>query len=258
MASVHLLSVAAQSDAPWAYAFDDLNRMRRSATADRFGVHRLTDDPADADVILFVENCDPGRHYLEVRRHPVYRAHHDRCFLFSRHDFPIPFLPGIYASINRRWHDPERTRSGFYLDVFDKIYDQLGGGEYTHEGEQYQGKGNDVFYLFTFADVAIPSFQDEHEEVAQPATDRPEKFRTHVLEKFIPKYDATKYMGGLYAGSSSYAGVPEYEPDNARMVNFDVRESKSETESSPELEDQERPVLHGTKELLDRLGRRWR
>lgn len=174
---------------------------------------------------------------------------------------------GRYAAENRAPEWSTITRDGElggvgdrggYLDVFDKIYDQLGGGEYTHEGEEYQGKGNDVFYLFTFADVAIPSFQDEHEEVAQPATDRPEKFRTHVLEKFIPKYDATKYMGGLYAGSSSYAGVPEYEPDNARMVNFDVRESKSETESSPELEDQERPVLHGTKELLDRLGRRWR
>ena len=122
MASVHLLSVASQSDAPWAYAFDDLNRMRRSADADRFGTHRLTDDPAAADIILFVENCDPGRHYLEVRRHPVYQTHHDRCFLFSRHDFPIPFLPGIYASINRRWYDPERTRSGFYLDVFDKSF----------------------------------------------------------------------------------------------------------------------------------------
>lgn len=122
MASVHLLSAAAQSSTPWPYALDDLNRMRRSAAADRFGVHGLTDDPSAADIILFVENCDPVRHYLEVRRHPVYQAHGDRCFLFSRHDFPIPFLPGIYASISRRWYDPDRTRSGFYLDVFDKSF----------------------------------------------------------------------------------------------------------------------------------------
>lgn len=174
---------------------------------------------------------------------------------------------GRYAAENRAPEWCTITRDGelggvgdrgSYLDVFDKVYSRLGGGEYTHRGDRYQGKGNDVFYLFTFADVAIPSFQDEHEEVAQPATDRPEKFRTHVLEKFIPEYDATKYMGGLYAESAGYAGVPEYEEDNARMVNFDVRESRSETESSPELEDQDHPVLHGTKELLDRLGRRWR
>jgi len=119
MATVHLLSAAAHSASPWAYAFDDLHRMRRSAAADRFGVHALTDDPAAADVILFVENCDPIRHYFEVRRHPVYRALADRCFLFSRHDHPVPFLPGVYASIPRRWHDPARTRGGLYLNAFD-------------------------------------------------------------------------------------------------------------------------------------------
>ena len=122
MARVHLLSVAPHAASPWPYALDDLNRMRQSAAADGFGVHRLTDDPAEADVILFVENCDPARHYLEARRHPVYQAHQEKCFLFSRHDFPIPFLPGVYASIARPWYDPSRTRSGFYLDVFDKSF----------------------------------------------------------------------------------------------------------------------------------------
>jgi len=119
MATVHLLSAAAQSTAPWDYAFDDLERMRRSADRDRRGVHALTDDPATADVILFVENCDPIRHYFEVRRHPVYRAHRDKCFLFCRHDFPVAFLPGVYASIPARWHDPSRTRGGLYLNAFD-------------------------------------------------------------------------------------------------------------------------------------------
>lgn len=174
---------------------------------------------------------------------------------------------GRYAAENRAPEWSTITRDGelggvgdrgSYLDVFDKVYSRLGGGEYTHRGDRYQGKGNDVFYLFTFADVSIPSFQDEHEEVAQPATDRPETFRTHILEKFIPKYDATKYMGGLYAESAGHAGTPEYEPDNARMVNFDVRESAGEDGGSPELEDQDHPMLHGTRELLDRLGRRWR
>ena len=119
MATVHLLSAAARASSPWEYAFDDLDRMRRSAAADRFGVHTLTDDPTAADVILFVENCDPMRHYLEVRRHPVYRADPERCFLFSRYDYPVPFLPGVYASIPQRWHDPARTRGGLYLNAFD-------------------------------------------------------------------------------------------------------------------------------------------
>jgi hypothetical protein len=119
MASVHLLSAASLAADPWDYAFDDLERMRRSATQDRFGIHALTDFPEQADIILFVENCDPIRHYFEVRQHPVYQKHRDRCFLFSRHDYPVPFLPGVYASIPNRWYAPTRTRSGLYLNAFD-------------------------------------------------------------------------------------------------------------------------------------------
>ena len=122
MASAHILSVADQRPTAWPHALDERDRLRRSATLDRFGVHTLTDDPAAADVIIFVENCDTTRHFWEARRHPVYRAHRERCFLVSRNDVPIPFLPGIYASIPRRWYDPARTRSGFYLDVFDKPF----------------------------------------------------------------------------------------------------------------------------------------
>lgn len=122
MASAHILSVADQQPDAWPYALDERDRLRRAAVLDRFGVHAYTPDPATADVIVFVENCDTTRHYWAVRRHPVYRAHRDRCFLLSRNDFPVPFLPGIYPSIERRWYDPSRTRSGFYLDVFDKDF----------------------------------------------------------------------------------------------------------------------------------------
>ena len=122
MASAHILSVADESPTAWPYAFDERDRLQRSAHLDRFGVHTYTDDPSSADVILFVENCNTTRHFWEARQHPVYQAHRDRCFLFSRNDLPIPFLPGIYASIPRRWYDPTRMRSGFYLDVFDKDF----------------------------------------------------------------------------------------------------------------------------------------
>lgn len=122
MASVCLLSVASSSDQQWDYALDDLDRMERAASCDQFDVHQTTDDPDAADVILFVENCAPITHYIEALQHPVYRAHPEKCFLFTRSDAPVPFLPGIYASISRRWYDPARTRSGFYLDLFDKEF----------------------------------------------------------------------------------------------------------------------------------------
>lgn len=122
MASVHLLSVASRAQPPREHALDDLDRMRRAAQQDRFGVHRTTDDPEAADVILFVENCDTITHYFEALKHPVYRAHAEKCFLLTRNDVVVPFLPGVYASIPRRWYDPARTRSGFYLDIFDKDF----------------------------------------------------------------------------------------------------------------------------------------
>jgi hypothetical protein len=93
--------------------------MKRSAANDRFGAHRVTTDPAEADIILYVENCDPIRHYFTVRGSTYFSDFTEKCFLFSRYDFPVPFLPGIYASIPKRWHRPQRTRSGPYLNAFD-------------------------------------------------------------------------------------------------------------------------------------------
>lgn len=122
MASVCLLSVASESNRPWDHALDDLDRLKRAADRDRFGTHRTTEDPDAADLILFVENCDTITHYFEALQHPVYRAHPEKCYLFTRNDIVVPFLPGIYASIPRRWYDPARTRTGFYLDIFDKDF----------------------------------------------------------------------------------------------------------------------------------------
>lgn len=122
MASIYLSSVASEENPKWDHALDDLARMRRAAENDRFGIHRTTDDPDTADIILFVENCDTVTHYLEALQHPVYQTYTEKCYLFTRNDFVVPFLPGIYASIPRRWYDPARTRTGFYLDIFDKEF----------------------------------------------------------------------------------------------------------------------------------------
>src|SRR5205823_6635800 len=48
----------------------------------------------------------------------------EKCFLFCSNDFVIPFLPGIYASIERRWSS-RRTRSGFHLAVSENEFVNL-------------------------------------------------------------------------------------------------------------------------------------
>jgi len=97
----------------------ELQRMRELATLDRSGRYELIDDPSAADLILFMEcsgyeaNCGP---YLEgVRRDPVYRRYRSKSLVYSAFDFPIPFVPGIYPSIDRRWYWRSLARPGCYL-----------------------------------------------------------------------------------------------------------------------------------------------
>lgn len=120
MAQVLLLSAAPVQ------AGDDYNRgafrkLRESAHVDTFGKHSLTDDPSEADLILFAELYGTGAYFQLVRRHPFVKKFREKCFLFCSNDFVIPFLPGVYASIERRWSS-ERTRSGFYLAVSENEF----------------------------------------------------------------------------------------------------------------------------------------
>lgn len=118
MAQVHLLSSADSERPGRPHPFDERDRMRDAARHDRFGTHTLTESPDTADLILFVENCHTVQHYREVQSHPIYRHHADRCALHSRHDQPLPLLPGVYASLSQSDYNPKRTRTGGYLKAF--------------------------------------------------------------------------------------------------------------------------------------------
>lgn len=116
MAKVHLLSVALGSTENVAWCLGAYQSMLASQRADRFQVHQLTDDPAEAEVILFMEVPSPEVDPLKLRRHPLVRRFRDKCFLSDPRDQAIPFLPGFYASIEKAWYQPRRTRSGPFPD----------------------------------------------------------------------------------------------------------------------------------------------
>ncbi len=119
MAGVDLLS-AVDAGADGGHGHDELRKMRAHAAADRFGVHTVVDDPSAAEIVLFVESSAAAGAYFErVRRHPVYRARRDRCYLFSSTDRIVPVLPGVYASLERSWYWPGWTRSGMYLGIHE-------------------------------------------------------------------------------------------------------------------------------------------
>jgi hypothetical protein len=136
MAQVLLLSSAPVE------AEDDYNRgafrkLRDSARVDTFGKHSLTDDPSAADLIVFAELYGAGAYFQSVRRHPFVKKFREKCFLFCSNDFVIPFLPGVYASIEKRWAS-DRTRSGFYLAVSE------------NEFVDFTAPRDDLTYLYSF------------------------------------------------------------------------------------------------------------
>ena len=120
MAQVLLLSAAHAKDGD-DYNHGAFRKLRESAMSDPFCAHTLTNDPAAADVIVFAELYGAGPYFEAVRQHPFVKKFREKCFLFCSNDFVIPFLPGIYASIEKRWSSA-RTCSGFYLGVSENEF----------------------------------------------------------------------------------------------------------------------------------------
>jgi len=88
---------------------------RESARLDSFGVHSVTEDPDEADLIVFAELGVEGLYSEWVRHHPYIKKYREKCFVFDIGDKSLPFLPGLYASLRKSTYDPARTRTGYYL-----------------------------------------------------------------------------------------------------------------------------------------------
>src|SRR5688572_18725072 len=101
-------------DAPAGYSGADVRRLSAAAACDKFGKHQLIESPEQADIILFVGSTYPD--HRDVRSHPFLRSYREKCFMFHSDDHVIPFLPGVYVNIARRWHS-DRTATGSYLQL---------------------------------------------------------------------------------------------------------------------------------------------
>lgn len=90
--------------------------LKESAESDPFTQHSVTDDPEDADVILFAEHHPPADPYFfQVLHNRLYRRYRHKAILYSDIDKPIPVLPGIFPSIERKYYRNDLTRSGPYI-----------------------------------------------------------------------------------------------------------------------------------------------
>jgi exostosin family protein len=136
MAQVLLLS-ATPADDETDFNLAPLLELQRCAELDRFQTHRLTNDPAAADIIIFVEFYGGGWYFERVRRHRFARELREKCFVVCSNPFVIPFLPGVYTGIEKRWAS-SRTRPGFYL------------GRAKNDFTTYTPSAHDLPYLFSF------------------------------------------------------------------------------------------------------------
>src|SRR4051794_39639518 len=90
--------------------------LTQSAEIGDSGVHQITHDPDEADLILFVENHpahDP--YFFQVLGSPLFRKYRRKCMLFHDADYVVPIVPGVYPSIEKRMYDTSRTRSFHYI-----------------------------------------------------------------------------------------------------------------------------------------------
>lgn len=123
---VLLLTVAPEPETGGGTGIDHCahEKLLECARIDRFREHTLTRDPEEADLILFAElgfSAGVGIFDAKLRVHPLVRRFRAKCFVMNSADTAIPFLPGVYTSIEKRWHDPRRVRSGHYLSTHTAV-----------------------------------------------------------------------------------------------------------------------------------------
>jgi Exostosin family len=98
--------------------------MARAATADRIARHKRVDDPAEADIILFVENVhfdDPW--FRRLLAHDLVRRHPDKVLMYNEMDRPWCILPGLYCSMPKRSFQQQRQRAFCYLYTVNPFID---------------------------------------------------------------------------------------------------------------------------------------
>lgn len=108
---IHVLTTVPEG--PLGYYRRDAERLVTLLSAcGRPEVH-IEPDARRAQTVIFVGSSH--RSLLDVRASPVFRSDPHKCLVVHSGDEPLPTVPGIYASVPRRWYDRSQHRAGFYL-----------------------------------------------------------------------------------------------------------------------------------------------
>ncbi len=101
---------------------------REAADADVFGVHRLTGDPAQADLILFVDlHLSPDWRLRDLLSHELVRRFRDKVLVYDERDRPWCALPGLYVSMPARHSEARWQRPCAYYGAVKFTEDERTG-----------------------------------------------------------------------------------------------------------------------------------
>ncbi len=126
-----LVCVPVEGKYPLVYPF-----VKRLVKCDKHKVHKITTDPNKADLILFFSNLRP--YFEKIRQSSTYKRYKEKSFLITDKDRFIPFLPGLYASLEKKYFDENRQSGWSYLGITEKEY--IG----------FRNNYEDAEYLFSF------------------------------------------------------------------------------------------------------------
>ena len=91
---------------------------RENAANDEFRIHGLTDDPAKADLILFIDlHLCPDWRLDILLRHPLVHEHRDKVLVYNDRDQPWCALPGLYPSMPATYFDARLQRACAYYST---------------------------------------------------------------------------------------------------------------------------------------------
>ncbi|BAU13893.1 exostosin family protein [Leptolyngbya sp. NIES-3755] len=81
--------------------------------------HEVVSHTEAADIFVFATHVAGfdlfnSNFYFDLRHHRFVKQFPDRCFLWDDKDFPLPILPGLYASLHQRDFDSREHRSFCY------------------------------------------------------------------------------------------------------------------------------------------------
>jgi hypothetical protein len=108
MAKILLTSLFPDGANSW-----ELSRLNAFLKSAKSSSHQLVGDPEEADLIFF---ADEGRNPdSDPYKNAWYRRYRNKCFLFSVIDFPLPLVPGLYASLRKSEYDHGWARTGYYV-----------------------------------------------------------------------------------------------------------------------------------------------